>query len=339
MIIGLTGYLGSGKDTVAEHLIKQGFKHLSLSDILREELRSRGLEVTRKNLQEIGNDLRTRFGTGYLAQRALMMTNEGEDWIISSIGTTGEVEALQKHPQFTLVFVDAPQRQRYQRLVKRDREKESKTFKEFKKNETMENTGGGAHYRNFEATKKMANIIINNDGTIAQLHKKVDKALASIKNKRPSWDEYFLGIMQAVRERGTCDRGKTGCIIVKDNRILTTGYVGSPMGLPHCDEVGHLIHSVLNEDGTVSQHCVRTVHAEQNAIAQAARYGIRIDGATMYCYMEPCFVCAKIIINAGIKRVVAAKAYHRAKLSREFLKQAGVELDVLDNNTEQYKSR
>jgi len=132
-------------------------------------------------------------------------------------------------------------------------------------------------------------------------------------DKRPSWDDYFMEITRTVARRSTCDRGRSGALIVKNKRILTTGYVGAPAGLPHCDEVGHQLREVLHEDGTRSKHCLRTVHAEQNAIVQAARFGISIEGATIYCTMTPCYTCAKMIINAGIKRVVCEKDYHASR--------------------------
>ena len=90
---------------------------------------------------------------------------------------------------------------------------------------------------------------------------------------RPHWDNYFMEICDTVAKRATCGRGRSGCVIAKDNRILVTGYVGSPAGLPHCDEVGHQLKQMIHEDGSVTQHCVRTVHAEQNAICQAAKNG------------------------------------------------------------------
>ncbi len=158
-------------------------------------------------------------------------------------------------------------------------------------------------------------------------------------HKRPRWDEYFLGVSQEVAKRATCDRGRSGCVIVKDKRILTTGYVGSPIGLPHCDDVGHLMKSVDHGDGRITQHCVRTNHAEENAILQAARFGIPLEGATIYCRMTPCFTCAKSIINAGIKRVVAEKLYHASNDSIAVFKQAGVELEVLDTEIEQYPNQ
>ena len=127
------------------------------------------------------------------------------------------------------------------------------------------------------------------------------------KHTRPSWDEYFIQLANLVGTRATCDRGRSGCVIAKNNRILSTGYVGSPIGTAHCDDVGHEMHTVLCEDGSKSRHCIRTTHNEQNAIANAARFGVALDGATIYCYMTPCYTCAKLIINSGIKRVVCNK--------------------------------
>lgn len=155
-------------------------------------------------------------------------------------------------------------------------------------------------------------------------------------NIRPNWDEYFLEIMRTVGKRATCDRGRSGAIIVKDKQILTTGYVGAPAGLDHCDEVGHLFENRLNADGTTTTHCIRTTHAEQNAIVQAAKHGISINGATIYCTMVPCRDCTKSIISVGIKRVVAEKMYQKGDLSIEWFKQAGVKLDIISKEVQQY---
>ena len=134
-----------------------------------------------------------------------------------------------------------------------------------------------------------------------------------------------------VGSRGTCDRGRSGAILVKDKRILATGYVGSPIGIAHCDDVGHEMHSVIGEDGITSRHCLRTAHAELNAIANAACFGVAIDGATLYCKMTPCYTCAKMIINAGIKRVVVAQDYHAGARSKEIFKEAGLEFILLSD--------
>jgi dCMP deaminase len=159
------------------------------------------------------------------------------------------------------------------------------------------------------------------------------------KKKRPSWDEYFIKLVDEVAKRATCDRGKSGCLIVKDKRILCSGYVGSPPGFPHCDEAGHLLKKVINDDGSVSRHCVRTIHAEQNAICQAAKYGIPLEGTTLYCTMEPCRVCAMLIISVGVKKVVAKKKYHAAQDTGDLFKKAGVELFIMEDEVEFYEDQ
>lgn len=153
---------------------------------------------------------------------------------------------------------------------------------------------------------------------------------------RPSWDEYFMELANAAAKRATCDRGRSGCVIVKDKQILVTGYVGAPTGLPHCDEVGHLFKKTIHEDGSETMHCVRTVHAEQNAICQAAKRGISLDGATLYCRMTPCRVCAMLIINCGIKRVVCEKKYHAGVESEEMFNQAGIEIEFFEDDILKY---
>jgi dCMP deaminase len=142
-----------------------------------------------------------------------------------------------------------------------------------------------------------------------------------------------------VATRATCDRGRAGCVVVKDKRVLATGYVGSPPGLPHCDEVGHMMKRVIDETETERQHCVRTIHAEQNALCQAARYGISVEGATLYCKMEPCRVCAMLILSVGITRVVCLRRYHAGQDTRDLFAEAGVELDVLEDAVESYSNQ
>lgn len=156
---------------------------------------------------------------------------------------------------------------------------------------------------------------------------------------RPSWDDYFLELADTVSKRATCDRGRSGCVIVKDKRILVTGYVGSPIGMPHCDEVGHLMKTVINEDGSKSDHCMRTVHAEQNAVCQAAKLGVSIDGATVYCRMTPCRTCAMLLINCGVKRVFCERKYHAGTESEEMFKKAEVELGYKFNEVQQYPKK
>ncbi len=154
---------------------------------------------------------------------------------------------------------------------------------------------------------------------------------------RPSWDEYFLEIMRSVSKRATCDRGRASSVFVKDRQILVTGYVGSPVGMPHCDEVGHQLKKIIHEDGTITEHCVRTVHAEQNAICQAAKRGVPLDGATVYVNMTPCRTCAMLLINSGIKRVVAANKYHAGQESEMMFKKAKIKLEFINTKVVTYK--
>ena len=140
-------------------------------------------------------------------------------------------------------------------------------------------------------------------------------------DKRPSWDEYFLKISELVGSRSTCARAHVGAVITKNKVILSTGYNGAPRGLPHCDDVGHEI---------VAGHCIRTIHAEANAIAQAARNGASIEGAMICLTVSPCYDCFKIMVNAGIKEVIYGNFYmSRYEASKAVLtlaKKAGIKL-------------
>lgn len=151
---------------------------------------------------------------------------------------------------------------------------------------------------------------------------------------RPAWDEFFLSILDALGARATCDRGRTACVITIDNRIISTGYVGSPPGLPHCDDVGHLIIKATDEFGETHEHCVRTVHGIQNAIAHAARFGAALDGATLYTKLEPCRSCAMLIVASGIRRVVSRKRYGAGRMARELLEKSGILTLLIEDESE-----
>ena len=138
---------------------------------------------------------------------------------------------------------------------------------------------------------------------------------------RPSWDEYFMNIAKQAATRSTCDRKSVGALIVKNNQILATGYNGSLKGSKHCDEIGHLMEG---------SHCVRTVHAEANAIVQAAYHGISINGSTLYTTASPCFNCFKLMVNSGIKRIIFGEFYRDEKIF-EFAKEIGIELVDFSN--------
>lgn len=141
---------------------------------------------------------------------------------------------------------------------------------------------------------------------------------------RPGWDEYFLEVAEVVSRRSTCLRRQIGAVIVRDRRILTTGYNGAPSGLAHCLDIGCLRDERGVESGTRQELC-RALHAEMNAIIQAAQHGVSTKGATLYCTSQPCSVCARILINAGISRIVYTGDYPDA-LAAGLLEEAGIEL-------------
>lgn len=146
---------------------------------------------------------------------------------------------------------------------------------------------------------------------------------------RKEFDDYILDLVELVGSRGTCNRGRSGCVIVRDKQILSTGYVGSPVGTPHCDDEGHKI---------IDGHCIRTTHAEQNAIVNAARNGVKIDGSTLYCTMFPCFVCAKMIVNAGIKKVICSYDYHDSNFSKKLFENVKLKYVIINKEIMQYEN-
>ncbi|MBP2651092.1 MAG: ComEB: ComE operon protein 2 [Firmicutes bacterium] len=143
---------------------------------------------------------------------------------------------------------------------------------------------------------------------------------------RPTWDEYFMDIALVVARRSTCLRRQVGAVIVKGKRLLSTGYNGAPQGLDHCETIGCLRAKQAVPSGQRHELC-RGTHAEQNAIVQAALYGVAIAGATLYCTHQPCSACSKMIINAGIKRVVYQQEYPD-ELAEQLLTESGIELNI-----------
>lgn len=144
---------------------------------------------------------------------------------------------------------------------------------------------------------------------------------------RPSWDEYFMEIARLVSRRSTCLRRQVGAVMVKGKNILATGYNGTPSGIRHCAEVGCLRQQLGVPSGERHELC-RGLHAEQNAIIQAAKHGINIDGASLYCTNSPCIICSKMLINAGIREIVFLEGYPDA-LSLQMLDEAGIATRVL----------
>jgi len=147
------------------------------------------------------------------------------------------------------------------------------------------------------------------------------------RNSRPNWDEYFLSIARLVSKRSTCLRRKVGALLVKDKRILATGYNGAPSGVKHCEITGCLREKLKIPSGQRQELC-RGLHAEQNAFLQAALHGVSVEGAKIYATTQPCIICAKMLINAGIKEIVIA-GHYPDKMARDFLKEAKIKTRVL----------
>jgi dCMP deaminase len=143
--------------------------------------------------------------------------------------------------------------------------------------------------------------------------------------KRPDWDQYFMKITRDVAERSTCLKRKVGAIVVKDHRVLSTGYNGAPKNIEHCSKAGCLRKKLKVPSGQRHELC-RGLHAEQNAIIQAAVHGVKIDGATMYCTFQPCIICVKMMINAGIKKLIYGGDYPD-KLALKMLKESKMKVE------------
>lgn len=145
---------------------------------------------------------------------------------------------------------------------------------------------------------------------------------------RPTWHQYFLTITRNVAERSTCTRAKVGAVIVRDKNILATGYNGAPAGMPHCLDAGCLVYTSRTPAGELEENCFRTIHAEINAIAQAAKNGASIRDADIYITHTPCIHCVKVLINTGIRRIFYEREYKRTTIE-ELLRGANIELECV----------
>ncbi|HWP58851.1 MAG TPA: dCMP deaminase family protein [Candidatus Acidoferrales bacterium] len=148
-------------------------------------------------------------------------------------------------------------------------------------------------------------------------------------SQRLSWDQYFMTITRQVAERSTCTRAKVGAVIVRDKNILATGYNGAPAGMPHCIDVGCLIYQSKTPDGEIEENCFRTIHAEINAIAQAAKNGSSIKDGSIYITHTPCIHCLKVLVNTGIKEIFYERAYKLHTLD-DLLRHTQVRLEKIE---------
>lgn len=324
-MIGLTGRNGSGKGEVAKFLREAGFEYHSLSDILREEIHKKKLVVTRERLIETGTKLREKEGPAVLAERTIIRLGTDRNYVIDSIRNPEEVSALRRIGRFFLLNITAPRRVRFARTRKRGRENDPQTLRDFIRTEEREFRSRNPAAQQLLATEKMADARIDNDGGLEELHENTRKTLMKLvrSHPRPSWDAYFMGIARMVALRGNCVKRRVAAVIVKDRRIISTGYNGTPRGVKNCSEGGCPRCNRFAPSGSRLEECLCS-HAEENAITQSAYHGVNIKGATLYTTFSPCLICTKMIINSGIREVVYDVHYPLMKMATRLLKEAGV---------------
>lgn len=325
MIIGLTGKNGAGKGEVARFLTESGYEYHSLSDILREELSARGQAVTREVLIAIGNELRANYGAGVLAERTLKKLGPEAHAVIDSIRNPFEVEALRRRKNFSLLSIDADPKIRFERAKARSREGEATTYEAFLEMEAREAQTFDPTTQQLNRTAEMADAVVYNNGTVEELHEQVRQVIHALaaNAERPDWDDYFMNIARVVALRGNCIKRKVAAVIVKDRRVISTGYNGTPRGVTNCNEGGCPRCNHFGASGEKLEECLCS-HAEENAIVQAAYHGVSIKGGTIYSTYSPCLICTKMIINSGLVEVVYSKAYTIEELPLRLLREGGV---------------
>lgn len=339
MIIGLTGPMGCGKGEIVKILEDKGFKYIRLSSMVREEARRQGLPETREMLQDIGNKMRNEGGVGVLATKALSkIKQDGGDFVVDGIRNPGEIDALRAGPDVHILGVKASRDILVDRIVGRGREGDAAEREEiFMKLDREWGVGEPEDGQQVGKCMDMVDETLVNEGTLEDLEEAfllyyngilrnqnnmdLDK-IAPI-DARPSKDEYYMELAKSVARRATCLKVQIGAVIIRDDQVVATGYCGAPRGTKSSLEHGFCLRVKLGIPSGHRYEMCRSVHAEQNAIINAARSGTSLLGGDMYIYGElrengkevanptvlnafPCFICKKMLINAGLNRVVCS---------------------------------
>jgi dCMP deaminase len=325
MIIGLTGRNAAGKGEAASFLRSKGFIYYSLSDVVREEAERRGLEITRANLIETGRDLRASQGTGFLAQEILGRLEPDQNYVIDSFRHPDEVAVFREKPGFYLLAVQADPKTRFERIRERARESDPQSMEEFLALEDREASSDAKEGQNLTGTQSLADFEVDNDTDLEDLQERVSEITQAILSEmnRPSWDEYFMKIAQVAALRSNCVKRKVGAVIVRDKRVISTGYNGTPRGTKNCYEGGCPRCNSLADSGTRLDECLCS-HGEENSITQAAYHGVSVKDATLFTTFAPCLMCTKMIINAGLREIVFNQDYPLNNSSFALLREAGV---------------
>ena len=327
MIIGVSGRNGSGKSEVVSYLASRSFHPCSLSDVIRERLRARGVSETRERMIEEGNAIRREHGPGGLAVLLCEGLPPDRNAVVDSIRHPAEVEALRAHGgRFQLLWIEADEALRFERIRARGRSGDPTTLEAFRELEARELASDDRAAQQLLAVRELADQQIRNEGRLedllAQVHALLERSLFF---ERPSWDDYFMSIARVVASRSNCVKRKVGVVITLDRRIISTGYNGTPRGVRNCNEGGCPRCNSFAEGGTRLDECLCS-HGEENAITQSAYHGVSVKGGTLYTTFSPCLTCTKMVINAGIVEVVYNEDYPLGDVSLALLREAGVKV-------------
>ena len=322
--IALTGYMGSGKGVISDILKERGFKYISLSDMVRAQATKQDLEHTRENLQNVGNKLREEHGAGVLGKKVREEVEKEPEtnWVIDGIRNPACIKELKQLPNVQIVGISADDEILVSRIQNRKRGGIEITKEDIlKKLEREKGIGEPPEGQQVQKCLDKVDCFILNEGTLEDLEQKFDHFLKLHNGEdRPNFDEIFMEIAYTWAKRATCLRRKVGAVIAKDGQQLTAGYNGAPRGVPHCAELGGCMREKMGIPSGKRHEICRGTHAEQNAITQAAKFGIDISGSTLYCNTFPCVICTKMILNSGITKVVYDSDYNDP-LSKEILSQ------------------
>ena len=279
MILGLSGLNGAGKGEVLRYLEERSFYASSLSDVIRDELRDKGLEETRERMIETGTAIRAAAGPGALAERLVTRLAPDRNHVVDSVRHPTEVEVLRaQSDQFKLIWIEADEEVRLERIRARGRGGDPTTAEDLRRLEGRELGSDDPAAQQLLAVRDLADFTIANDGSLENLHQTTQHVLErTLFFERPSWDEYFMTIARVVASRSNCVKRKVAAVITLDRRIISTGYNGTPRGVRNCNEGGCPRCNSFVEGGTRLDECLCS-HGEENAIIQAAYHGISVRG-------------------------------------------------------------
>ena len=332
MILGVSGLNGAGKGEVVRCLEARSFHALSLSDVIRDELRAQGVEETRERMIESGRALRAAEGEGALAVRLASALTADRNYVIDSVRHPAEVEVLRgRTHQFKLLWVDAAEAVRLERIRARGRSGDPDTLEELRHLEGRELGSADPAAQQLLAVRDLADLTLTNDSSLEDLQRTVREVLQENSFfERPSWDEYFMSIARVIAARSNCVKRRVGAVIAVDRRIISTGYNGTPRGVRNCNEGGCPRCNSFVEEGTRLGECLCS-HGEENAITQAAYHGVTVRRGSLYTTFSPCLMCTKMIINAGIDEVAYNATYPLGDVALSLLREAGVKLRQLSS--------